>query len=354
MSSLAWAVAAWAAFGWMVPCDACGWGGKGGTCRVEVQALSITKPMPKPAKGAHGHDAMMSGGMPGTELTLLLTTTERHIVGLDEDASRLTRFADDKGTVLAPQGRGQPARFLWPRVSADGRLCVVGVRADATPSPGATKLLVQGELAVRCGEGEKTVESDEIDLKAGAKLTLGTITVTVKQDDQAGPALRLMPMPSTQDDTVKPAPKPDGAAPALKPDSGGPLPSSGPVYADGAAPALKPESAAAPLKPVSGAPAPDTDYHTGTMFPPDARMNVTLSANAPLDLIKSVTFLGPDGKPIRHRQTGTMSMGLFGHVQHSVTYGLQKKVSRLKLKVVHFERIESVKVPLAVETGVGL
>jgi hypothetical protein len=177
--------------------------------------------------------------------------------------------------------------------------------------------------------GEKAVESDVVDLKAGGKLSLGTSTVTFKQDDGAGPGFRLMPMPNTQEDGAKPAPKPDG--------SGTPS-STGPASA------------------VVAVGAPDTGQPGGMMFPmfpQQDQMSVTFSSSAPLDLIKSVTFLDPDGKPIKHRQSGSMSAGTTGQMQCSRTYGLERKVPKLKVKVVHFERIEPVKVPLAIETGVG-
>jgi hypothetical protein len=64
--------------------------------------------------------------------------------------------------------------------------------------------------------------------------------------------------------------------------------------------------------------------------------------------------LGTTTVTIKHHQSGSMSMGAFGHMQYSVTYALERQVPKLKLKVVHFERVVPVKVPLALETGLGL
>lgn len=257
--------------------------------RLEVLAVSIARPLSESLSQQDKQDMMMAmaGSMPGTQLRLLLSSSTKQFVGMDEQASALTRLADDKGTVLAPTAGGRQSGFgtFSSSLLQNGRLCAVEIRAPAVPASGATKLIAQGELVLRCGEGEKTVESEPLDLAAGGKLNLGSTPVTVKQAGE-GMGFRITGFGST--------------------DSG------------------------------------------------DTKMSVTLSAQAPLDMIKSLTFLDPEGKVIKHQRMGSSSMGFAGQMTHEVTYGLAQKVSKLKVKVVQFERVELLKVPLSLEVGVGL
>lgn len=258
--------------------------------RVEVVAASIAKPMSESLSQEDKQDMMMAmaGAMPGTQLRLLLSSSTKQFVGMDEEACRLTRFVDDKGTVLTPtEGGGHSGfRTFSGSLMKNGRLCAVEIRADAMPAKGATKLIVQGEVVLRCGEGEKTVESDALDVAAGGKVSLGSTSVTVKQAKNENMGFNMMGFGSA--------------------DSG------------------------------------------------ETKMSVTLTAKAPLDTIKSLTFLDPQGKAIKHRRQGSSSMGFAGNMTYEVTYGLAQKVSKLKLQVVQFERVELLKVPLSLEVGVGL
>jgi hypothetical protein len=84
---------------------------------------------------------------------------------------------------------------------------------------------------------------------------------------------------------------------------------------------------------------------------PKDRAVVSLKTDSPI--VKSISFTGADGKALG--ATGMLNLGVNGDgkVVHFANYTLPAKLESVGIKVVHYEKIEAVKVVVDSETGVG-
>ena len=80
------------------------------------------------------------------------------------------------------------------------------------------------------------------------------------------------------------------------------------------------------------------------------KLAVTLFTNKPVDGIKSIKFLGPDGKEIESKQTSRSTM----NDDINLTYSLKKKVEKATIEIEYYQKVEKVTVPVKCELGVGL
>lgn len=80
------------------------------------------------------------------------------------------------------------------------------------------------------------------------------------------------------------------------------------------------------------------------------RPTVTLKAESAS--VKTVTFTDADGKPLT--AGGTINLGApGGKVSQTATFLLPAKAEAVGIKVVYYEKIEAVKLPVDTDTGVG-
>lgn len=80
------------------------------------------------------------------------------------------------------------------------------------------------------------------------------------------------------------------------------------------------------------------------------KLSVVFKAEPPA--VKSVTFTGADGKPLA--VTGTISLGTpAGKVGQTATFTLPAKTEAVGIKVVHYEKVEPLKLTVDTDTGVG-
>ena len=84
------------------------------------------------------------------------------------------------------------------------------------------------------------------------------------------------------------------------------------------------------------------------------KMTVSLTSTKPTDAIRKITFLGPDGKEIKHRVQGTGYSGRREKMTYETSYGLAKKVDSVTLKITYYSKVETVAVPVDISVGVGL
>ena len=163
------------------------YGQKAGSVKVEVFGLSIGKPSPKmdgENSGSFGAFAVQ----PGTRVTLWLSDLSRQIVDLDEKASKITAFTDDKGTDLlkneTKKGLGGFSFGFGPlsaSVSPDKHHCTVEIRAENRPVEGAVGIRLKADLVLKCGVGEKVAETKDANLAKGTKLAGGPLDFKVAE-----------------------------------------------------------------------------------------------------------------------------------------------------------------------------
>lgn len=164
--------------------------------RVDLISLQVTK-LPR--------DEFGNGKRPGTEETVsfwlansgtvldLRVKLGRPIARFDAAASRLLRFADDKGGDLTrpPDGRkidrffenNKPIRVKLDANSDGGEVILLGY---GTPTPGATRLGIDADLVFLAGSGERTAEREGVEPRLGTTVEVGPLRLTFKDPKQVG------------------------------------------------------------------------------------------------------------------------------------------------------------------------
>jgi hypothetical protein len=85
----------------------------------------------------------------------------------------------------------------------------------------------------------------------------------------------------------------------------------------------------------------------------DIQFVVQFSSKQSFDAIKDIEFLDADGKPIKQQGMGSGKFGFAGSYSYSKSIGLTKKVDKATLKIKMHKTIETVKVPIDLEVGLG-
>jgi len=86
----------------------------------------------------------------------------------------------------------------------------------------------------------------------------------------------------------------------------------------------------------------------------DAKLAVSVTGKVSHDAIKKLVFLDAAGKEIKHSIGSRSSGGFMGRMTYGVTYNLKKKVDVVTVKVIYFEKTETITIPVDLEIGVGL
>jgi len=170
--------------------------------KVESHAISVMKKIPF-AGGDKGNPIIQWGmEQEGTRIFLLVQVPDNSIMTLDERASRLTRFSDDKNTNLlqereAVPGTGEmvgnlvggvieigdtlpPGHILPPKpttvqpvwsravslrmIDPAGKWILIDCFAPICPAPGAQTITLEGEFVLQCGGKMKTITHKNIPL----------------------------------------------------------------------------------------------------------------------------------------------------------------------------------------------
>lgn len=109
----------------------------------------------------------------GLEIALGFTIKEGGIISIDEDASVLTKFTDDKGTDLVIKEFGRKGFGPFPKKSDDGKYGLLSVATTKVPAATATKVMASGKIALTTASTKKTERTKVIELKKGTTFTLG-------------------------------------------------------------------------------------------------------------------------------------------------------------------------------------
>jgi hypothetical protein len=116
----------------------------------------------------------------GVTLALLVQIPDGGIIDLDDDASKLDKFTDDKGTNLLVGGDtwGKVGIGGFASISKDGKACLAELNGKSVPIKGATQVWASGTLVLKCASKKKTVQHKKIALKKGTKIP-GAIPFTI-------------------------------------------------------------------------------------------------------------------------------------------------------------------------------
>ena len=151
---------------------------------VDVVSLEVVKPRKQKRMGPGGQ-MFMSGGPPGTVLNIEISFPDKRIIGLDESATKIKEFSDDKGANLLKADDGQRMSFgdrpLFEEIAEDGKSVVIKARAPRVPTKGAQKILLNGLIVLRCGSTLKSFEQKNVALKQGTEINVGPEKITVGQ-----------------------------------------------------------------------------------------------------------------------------------------------------------------------------
>ena len=149
-----------------------------GGVTVEVVGISIGKTLPRdPAAEQSAFMPMIGSGQPGTRFHLSVVDPERQIVSLDHEKSKITACTDDAGGNLIKEALGRQSGFSpFPlQVRPDRHFGLLEVSQPLTPTAGATRIHLQGEVVVECGSGEKTADQADVPLKSAGQITAGPV-----------------------------------------------------------------------------------------------------------------------------------------------------------------------------------
>ncbi|NIA07274.1 MAG: hypothetical protein GWP14_06515 [Actinobacteria bacterium] len=148
------------------------------TMTVLLIGLAIFRPdLKDPSQSEVGF-----GNKPGTTLHVKIMQQDKFIIDVDDKASKLLSFTDDKGTDLSKQkqkrfGQGWLASF--PKIAEDGQSCIIEIRSDRLPKAEAGQITVKAQIALTCGSGEKTERVENVSLKPDITLNVGPMAIKI-------------------------------------------------------------------------------------------------------------------------------------------------------------------------------
>lgn len=126
-------------------------------------------------------------------VTVRVVAPGKQFLFIDNDASSVTDFSDDKGTDLraagfGPQKFGKTSFDGFPTISLSraGLLTTVGSDASKPIAKGASKLTLKGTLVIVCGAGEKSSDAKELAVKLNTEVKFGDYTAKVTQEKGFG------------------------------------------------------------------------------------------------------------------------------------------------------------------------
>ena len=147
-----------------------------GEVKVELAGLQVTAKGYVP-KGENEFNSLRAFNRQlGTKVGLLVTSSDKAIVKLDEEKSKVTVFSDDQETdLIKVKGRfgRKSGVFRMTSEAKDGKAIITHVESSGVPKKWAKNLTLKGGLVVSLASKSKEVRSELTVLKKGEKLVLG-------------------------------------------------------------------------------------------------------------------------------------------------------------------------------------
>jgi hypothetical protein len=240
---------------------------------------SVPAPKAEPEPSASGTDGAVFNAGPTASMNMMFRVDlpGRNVIGIDESASKLTEFGDDKGTDMLKADPAHPTFFSEasftprPRADSEPHSVTIDLARPQAPATGALKISLKADLVVLCSDSAKTAEHKDAAVKVGTKITAGPFSCTIAEIEAS---------------------------------------------------------------------------EVG-----DFKFQVTLrSSQSFKGNVKDLSFVDPDGKPLKSQLFSDGS----GSKIFTRTYGLDRQVDKVTVKVVYFDKVESIHVPVELSAGVGL
>jgi hypothetical protein len=149
---------------------------------VQVYRLEVRKPIASLEDPAWESDRRVETGV---TIELIVAFKDQMVVNLDPKTTRLSVFSDDKGTDFIKLKPGQALQSLRdnPTFSKDGRFAIKLASAKV-PAPGATRILLKGQVGCALGRNLQTGEWNRASKKEGDDYRIGPFSFSI--DDKRG------------------------------------------------------------------------------------------------------------------------------------------------------------------------
>lgn len=151
--------------------------------KVEACGLRVVAPFQNADELLHAFSART----PGTTVTLLVASEAGGFVRLDQTASAVVKFSDDKGNDLyARTGNpdeliGTSGLSMTPAISRDGKACAVEVNAPNVAAKGAMSLKLSGTITMLCATAKTEFVQKDIPVKNGSKIAAPDHELTMEK-----------------------------------------------------------------------------------------------------------------------------------------------------------------------------
>ena len=155
----------------------------------EVVGVNVAKPLPQ----QEGHNDVLMRWNEGTTVSLLVRVDDISIIDLDENASKVNSFVDDKkNDLMKSSGVQQQQGWSMFRstepvscsvVDSEGTWALVAFHAPNSPADGCKSISLKADVALRAGSGSVITEHKNIDLSGKGQFNAGNATVLVKKSD---------------------------------------------------------------------------------------------------------------------------------------------------------------------------
>ncbi|MEM7309070.1 MAG: hypothetical protein AAF682_20470 [Planctomycetota bacterium] len=132
-----------------------------------------------------GVELAFFGTFERTRMALELFYPKGGIIDLDNEASTLSLFEDDRATDLRKEDEHFGPFEMMPRMSEDGRYLAFVVPSDKLPDKNASKLYAKGVVAVRVATRAAEFDAEGVLFDEGTELSLGDFDFEITE---AGPS----------------------------------------------------------------------------------------------------------------------------------------------------------------------
>lgn len=85
----------------------------------------------------------------------------------------------------------------------------------------------------------------------------------------------------------------------------------------------------------------------------DIKFVVGLTSSEPRDAIKAIEFLAEDGTIIESQAMGSYSLGFNEEKTYQTSHGLKAKPDKVTVRITYYADVETITIPVKIETGVG-